>query len=265
MKRKTTDHRQKRSVLFSGSGRRSAFTLIELLVVIAVIAILAGLLLPALNSAREKARQISCTANMKQIGLATINYIDNHQGYFPCASEGSGSVQISWDDLLGVGKYDGRDFSWADAEASSCPAGKRSKIYLCPSHRSISERMRSYSIVSATYGNPGDQPAGSPARVRGISYFEWSLLASKVTQPSGTFMYAEFPNDVNYLGNGSCSNVSTVEQQMDPGVYPRSHRGRFNYLFVDGHVTSFRPMETISKVAGAPSWPEGMWTWKAGD
>ena len=67
----------------SSFRRKRSFTLIELLVVIAIIAILAAMLLPALNSAREKAREISCLSNLKQYTVALEFYIDSSKEYFP--------------------------------------------------------------------------------------------------------------------------------------------------------------------------------------
>ena len=65
--------------------RRKGFTLIELLVVIAIIAILAAILFPVFAKAREKARQVSCQSNMKQIGTATMMYLQDYdEKFFPC-------------------------------------------------------------------------------------------------------------------------------------------------------------------------------------
>lgn len=71
--------------IFSKCGAQKSFTLIELLVVIAIIAILAGMLLPALNNAREKGRTASCISNLKQLGAAYFEYTAAYDEYFPLA------------------------------------------------------------------------------------------------------------------------------------------------------------------------------------
>ena len=123
--------RQRRRV-FIGSRRSFGFTLIELLVVIAIIAILAAMLLPALNRARERGRTISCLGNIKQLGHIFQNYANDWNDYItPSLAPDSPSTTSPWQRNYVLSGYVPRT-SWS-LDDSTWPDAPARGIYRCPS------------------------------------------------------------------------------------------------------------------------------------
>ena len=226
--------------------RKAAFTLIELLVEIAIIAILAGMLLPALNRARESARSSSCQNNLKQLGFGTISYAGDNDDLLPlCWYAGCNfilpdgtPVNMLW--AFEVLPYIGRnDMTGTQGTA----LGKNGiPVLTCPSGP---QEVRSFSLGNKTI------PVTNYAYNKGLGQYEsskWMTLATgvqsrprklgKFRNPSGIAAIIDFKSnsksafgfDLN-LGGKADTNTRRLSSVAD-----LRHNNQINELNLDGSV-----------------------------